>query len=52
MGIIISQKHYKANGSLEKFKVKLFMQGYSQIDGFDLLETFAQQLAWGEFEWS
>ena len=32
---------YKADGSLEKFKAKLVAQGYSQIEGFDVQETFA-----------
>jgi hypothetical protein len=32
---------YKADGSLEKFKARLVAQGYSQIEGFDVQETFA-----------
>ena len=32
---------YKADGSLEKFKAKLVAEGYSQIEGFDVQETFA-----------
>ena len=30
-----------ADGSLEKFKARLVAQGYSQIEGFDVQETFA-----------
>ena len=32
---------YKADGSLEKFKVKLVAHAYSQIERFDVQETFA-----------
>ena len=32
---------YKADGSLEKFKARLVAQGYSQIEGFNVQETFA-----------
>ena len=32
---------YKADGSLEKLKARLVAQGYSQIEGLDVQETFA-----------
>ena len=33
---------YKADGSLEKLKAHLVAEGYSQIEGLDVQETFAQ----------
>ena len=32
---------YKADGSMEKYKVHLVAQGFSQVEGFDFQETFA-----------
>ena len=32
---------YKADTSLEKFKTRLLAQGYSQIEEFDVQETFS-----------
>lgn len=32
---------YKADGSLEKYKARLVAQGFSQIEGFDVSDTFA-----------
>ena len=32
---------YEVDGSLEKFKARLVAQGYSQIEGFDVKETFS-----------
>ena len=32
---------YKDDGSLEKFKARLVAQGYSQVEGFDVQETFS-----------
>lgn len=32
---------YKADGSLDKYKARLVAQGFSQVEGFDVDETFA-----------
>ena len=32
---------YKSDGSLEKYKARLVAQGFSQVEGFDVHETFA-----------
>ena len=32
---------YKADGSLEKYKARLVAQGFSQLEGFDVGDTFA-----------
>ena len=32
---------YNADGSLEKYKARLVAQGFSQVEGFDVTETFA-----------
>ena len=32
---------YKSDDSLEKYKARLVAQGFSQVEGFDVHETFA-----------
>lgn len=32
---------YKQNGEIERYKTRLVMQGYSQIEGFDYYHTYA-----------
>lgn len=32
---------YSANGTLERYKVRLFVEGYTQMYGMDYVETFA-----------
>lgn len=33
---------YKANGTMERYKARLVVKGYSQVEGEDFTDTFAQ----------
>lgn len=38
----IHKIEYKQNGDIERYKVRLIAQWYSQIEGFDYFHTYVQ----------